>query len=309
MGNVCDITDIEMILRSKPSFKDILFAINGSILPRIAPHLIGISFISIVAIFAAQDHPGIFARISAIPFTLIGIALSVFMSFRNNACYARWWEGRKLWGELIIACRSFARQTSALEERDRTFLLHGLCGFSAGLVARLRGQDERAAIKPWFDMSLGPNNPNPTNAVLDHIGKHCLTLMRGHQIGAIHYSVLEGQITALSEVQGGCERIALTPVPFAYSLLLHRTALVFCVTLPFALAGSLDWWTLLPVLIVAYTFFGLDALGHQLEDPFGREPNALPLDAMQRTVERELLSLLGHQDLPDPIKPHKNVLR
>lgn len=298
-----------MILRSKPSFKDILFAINGSILPRIAPHLIGISLISVVAIFAAQEHPGIFARISAIPFTLIGIALSVFMSFRNNACYARWWEGRKLWGELIIACRSFARQTSALEERDRTFLLHGLCGFSAGLAARLRGQDERVAIKQWFDMSLGPNNPNPTNAVLDHIGKHCLTLMRGHQIGAIHYSVLEGQITVLSNVQGGCERIALTPVPFAYSLLLHRTALVFCLTLPFALAGSLDWWTLLPVLLVAYTFFGLDALGHQLEDPFGQEPNALPLDAMQRTVERELLSLLGYQDLPDPIKPHRNVLR
>jgi putative membrane protein len=110
-------------------------------------------------------------------------------------------------------------------------------------------------------------------------------------------------------VQGGCERIALTPVPFAYSLLLHRTALVFCLTLPFALAGSLDWWTLLPVLLVAYTFFGLDALGHQLEDPFGVEPNALPLDAMQRPVERELLSLLGYQELPDPIKPHRNVLR
>jgi putative membrane protein len=298
-----------MILRSKPSFKDILFAINGSILPRIAPHLIGISLVSIMAIFAAQEHPGIFARISAIPFTLIGIALSVFMSFRNNACYARWWEGRKLWGELIIACRSFARQTSALEERDRTFLLHGLCGFSAGLAARLRGQDERIAIKPWFDMNLSPNNPNPTNAVLDHIGKHCLTLMRGHQIGAIHYSVLEGQITTLSDVQGGCERIALTPVPFAYSLLLHRTALVFCLTLPFALAGSLDWWTLLPVLLVAYTFFGLDALGHQLEDPFGLEPNALPLDAMQRTVERELLSLLGYEDLPEPIRPHQNILR
>jgi putative membrane protein len=298
-----------MILRSKPSFKDIIFAVNGSILPRIAPHLIGISLVSVVAIFAAQEHPGIFARISAIPFTLIGIALSVFMSFRNNACYARWWEGRKLWGELIIACRSFARQTSALEERDRSFLLHGLCGFSAGLAARLRGQDERAAIKQWFDASHSPNNPNPTNAVLDQIGKHCLTLMRGHQIGPIHYSVLEGQITVLSNVQGGCERIALTPVPFAYSLLLHRTALVFCLTLPFALAGSLDWWTLLPVLLVAYTFFGLDALGHQLEDPFGLEPNALPLDAMQRTVERELLSLLGYQELPDPIKPHRNVLR
>jgi putative membrane protein len=298
-----------MILRSKPSFKDILFAIDGSILPRIATHLLAIALISILAIFAAQEHPGIFARISAIPFTLIGIALSVFMSFRNNACYARWWEGRQLWGELIIACRSFARQTSTLDEPDRRFLLHGMCGFTAGLAARLRGQDELKAIMHWSDISASPNNPNPTNQVLDQVGRYCLTLMHRDQIGPIQYSVLEGQITALSNVQGGCERIAQTPVPFAYSLLLHRTALIFCVTLPFALAGSLDWWTLLPVLLVAYTFFGLEALGHQLEDPFCLEPNALPLDAMARTVERELLSLLGTQSLPEPIKPRDNVLR
>ena len=99
-----------------------------------------------------------------------GIALSVFMSFRNNACYARWWEGRRLWGELIIACRSIARQTSTLEDHDRRFLLHGLCGFTAGLAARLRGQDEREAIEPWSDIGAAPHNPNPTNVVLEQIG-------------------------------------------------------------------------------------------------------------------------------------------
>ena len=298
-----------MILRSKPSFKDIVSTFNGSILPRIAWHLVAMAVLSIIAIFAAREHPGIFAKISAIPFTLTGIALSVFMSFRNNACYTRWWEGRVLWGELIIACRSFARQTAALNEDDRRFLLHNLCAFSAGLVARLRGEDELEAIRRWSADGIDPHNPNPTNAVLDRIGGHCLALMRAHRISEIHYSVLEIQLSALARVQGGCERIALTPVPFAYSLLLHRTALVFCVTLPFALAGSLDWWTLLPVLLVAYTFFGLEALGHQLEEPFGFEPNALPLSAMLRTVERDMLSLLGEADLPAPIEPQDNVLR
>lgn len=298
-----------MILRSKPSFKDIIFAINGSILPRIAPHLIGIAVINAIAILAAEEHPGIFAKISAIPFTLIGIALSVFMSFRNNACYDRWWEGRKLWGELVVACRSFARQVSDLDARHQRILLHGLCGFAAGLSARLRGNDELAAIGQWFETDVIAANPNPTNALLHHLGKDCLRLMYNGELSAVHYAVIEGQITALSNVQGGCERIAHTPVPFSYSLLLHRTALIFCVTLPFALAGSLGWWTLLPVLLVAYTFFGLDALGHQLEDPFGLEPNALPLDAIRRTIERELLSLLGVRDLPEPIISRNSVLR
>lgn len=299
---------LSMILRSKPDFRDILFAVNGSILPRILPHLAGIAAVTAIAVFAADEHPGIFAKISAIPFTLIGIALSVFMSFRNNACYARWWDGRKLWGELIIACRSLARQVSALDERHRHVLLRGLCGFTAGLVARLRGSDELAAIGPWFDTAAIAGNPNPTNAVLYELGKYSIALMHNGELSAIHYSVLEGQMTALSDVQGSCERIAQTPVPFAYSLLLHRTALVFCTTLPFALAGSLAWWTLLPVLLVAYTFFGLDALGHQLEDPFGLQPNALPLNALQRTVERELLSTLGYKDLPEPIRPKDNML-
>lgn len=298
-----------MIVRSKPAFKDILFTINGSILPRIVYHLIAIALLTVFAVLASHEHPGIFARVSAVPFTLIGIALSVFMSFRNNACYDRWWEGRKLWGELVYASRSLARQTSTLEQRDRRFLYLGLCGFAAGLAARLRGGAEEEAIRPWFSIGSGQNNPNPTNEVLDQIGRYCLTLMHSGQINAIHYSVIEGQLTALAQVQGGCGRIARTPVPFAYSLLLHRTALIFCVTLPFALAGSLSWWTLLPVLLVAYTFFGLEALGHQLEDPFGLEPNALPLDAIRRSLERELLFMLGEENLPPPIDAVYNVLR
>ncbi len=297
-----------MIVRSKPTLKDILFTVNGSILSRIMGRLATIALISVIAILAAQAHPGIFSRIKAVPFTLIGIALSVFMSFRNNTCYARWWDGRKLWGDLIIACRSFARQTSTLETEDRRYLLHSLCGFAAGLAARLRNADEPAAIKPWCDIGAASQGPNPTNAVLGQIGKHCLTLMQEGKIEPIHYSVLESQIVTLSTVQGSCERIASTPVPFAYSLLLHRTALTFCLMLPFALAGDLNWWTLLPVLIVAYTFFGLDALGHQLEDPFGLEPNALPLYAMRRTVEREMLALLGSTEIPSPLEPRDNVL-
>ncbi|HVH36873.1 MAG TPA: bestrophin family protein [Tahibacter sp.] len=297
-----------MLVRKQPTVRDILFAIRGSILPKIARALLAIAAVSVVAILAAIQHPGIFARISSIPFTLIGIALSVFMSFRNNACYARWWEGRELWGRLIVACRSFARQTAELDLPDRRVLLRGLCGFVAGLVARLRGGDETAAIAAWSDVAPAPGEPNQTNAVLDAVGRHCLHLMREGRIEAVHYSVLEQQLCRLAEVQGGCERILTTPVPFSYSLLLHRTALAFCVTLPFALAGSLGWWTLLPVVLVAYTFFGLDALGHQLEDPFNLEPNALPLDAMKRLVEREMLARLGETALPPPLQPREDIL-
>ncbi|XPE67610.1 bestrophin family ion channel [Shigella flexneri] len=41
----------------------------------------------------------------------------------------------------------------------------------------------------------------------------------------------------------GCERIAYTPIPFAYTLILHRTVYLFCIMLPFALVVDLHYMT------------------------------------------------------------------
>ncbi|MGA0617062.1 bestrophin family protein [Paracoccus sp. KR1-242] len=280
-------------MRAQPNLRDILFTLNGSIIPVIVGRLAVIGFVCLVAVLAARLHPGIFARISAIPFTLIGIALSVFMSFRNSTCYARWWEGRQLWGQVIVACRGLARASAGLDPTARRSLLTSACAFAAGLSARLRRRDEHAALARWLPDEDMADRPNPTDRVLQLAGARLAELNLSGQMGEIRWSVLEGHLAQLSAAQAACERIASTPVPFAYSLLLHRTALIFCLLLPFALAGSLGWWTLLPVLLVAYTFFGLDALSHQLEDPFGQALNALPLDAFCQTIEREMQDALA----------------
>lgn len=171
--------DVETRMRRQPTLWDVAFAVRGTILPRIALHLLLISIVTAGAVLASTEHPGIFARFSGVPFTLIGIALSVFMSFRNNACYSRWWEARHLWGDLVIACRSIARQTSLLDPNSRAQILRGLCGFSAGLYSRLRRADEAHAIAPWWDIGKASQGPNPTDAVLQGIGlKLPIWLMR-----------------------------------------------------------------------------------------------------------------------------------
>ncbi len=297
-----------MIVRPKPGLWQVAFAMRGSILPGIIGQLASIAAVCCITIVAAQYRPALFAQIGIAPFTLLGIALSIFMSFRNNACYDRWWEARKLWGSLVIASRSFARRVSTLDEADRRILLLGQTGFAAGLAARLRGGDEAGRIAEHCGPGAWQGAVNPSDALLHQLGRHCLLLVEQGKIGAIHHSLIEEQLHLLAQVQAGCERIALTPVPFSYSLLLHRTAYIFCLALPCALAVPLGWWTLLPVLLVSYTFFGLDALGDQLEDPFGMEPNDLPLDAIVRTVEREMLSLLGDAALPPVLEPSRYIL-
>jgi putative membrane protein len=300
-----DTQETPMFVRPKPAPLDLLFAVRGTSLPHVWGRLLVLACVAVGAVLASHAHPGGFAQIGAFPFTLIGLALSIFMSFRNNTAYARWWEARQYWGALITACRSLARQTQGLPQADRTRLLHAACGFAGTLAARLRGNDEVAAAAPWLTPT---GHPVPATTVLDTMGAQCLDLLAQGAIDPIRWQALDGQIGALTGIQAACERIANTPVPFAYSLLLHRTAHIFCLTLPFALAGSLGWGTVLATVLVGYTFFGLDALGDQIEEPFGTEPNDLPLLAMVRQVERDMLAALGHTDLPPALLPHDQIL-
>ncbi|MEG2632153.1 MAG: bestrophin family ion channel, partial [Comamonas sp.] len=59
---------------------------------------------------------------------------------------------------------------------------------------------------------------------------------------------------------------------------------------------------------VAYTFFGLDALGDELEEPFGMESNDLPLDTICRGIEITLLDALNAPDIPEPLRPVNYLL-
>ena len=84
-----------MILRGKPGFVQLAFAIRGSIVPAIAPQVLGLAAFAALVVWGHR-HVAAFPDIDATPFTVFGVALSLFLGFRNNAAYDRWWEGRKL---------------------------------------------------------------------------------------------------------------------------------------------------------------------------------------------------------------------
>jgi putative membrane protein len=293
-----------MILRAKPTLWDVLFTLKGSIAKRIAVKMVAVTLFAVAVSALARRHPEIFSQLSATPFTLVGLSLSIFMSFRNNACYDRWWEGRKQWGQLIVDMRCLARETAAFDsDPARTTILRGLCGYTHALAARLRGKDERAVSSPWLASVVAPTAPNVPDAILCLVGNEFSKLVERGVVSEWRYMLLETRLVSLAGVQAACERINTTPLPFAYTLLLHRTAYLFCLLLPFGLAGLLGWATPLLSTIVSYTFFGLDALGDELEEPFGFDVNDLPLAALVRTVERDLRAALGETDLPPPLLP------
>lgn len=148
---------------------------------------------------------------------------------------------------------------------------------------------------------------NAPQFILESVQKELVSALKTGEISDIIYQGLNQHIVELGNVQAGCDRILSTPLPFSYSVLLHRTVYCFCFILPFSLEASLGIWTPILVGLIAYLFLGLDALSEQLEEPFGLQDNDLPLNSMVRLIEREMLSSLG-EELPPAILAVKGNL-
>lgn len=304
-----------MIVRPRPSALGLLFTLRGSIVPLIAPRVLVITAVSAAITLLHHVRPNTLPELSAVPLTLLGLGLSIFLGFRNSACYDRWWEARKQWGQLLTEVRNLARAMQALLPPGPVLqhrAARRLIGFAHALAARLRGGDEWAAAQPWLPSDEARRLRGRTNlpdAILRAATAEFGDCLRQGAVRDIGFAGLEAHVAALCAVQAACERIRATPTPFAYTLLLHRTAWLFCLLLPFALVGTMGVMAPLVAAILAYAFFGLDALGDELEEPFALRPNTLPLNAMVRLIEIEVLEGLGETDLPSPLRPVDSVLQ
>lgn len=300
-----------MIVRRNPNAFQLFFILRGSIIPFIFPQMLFVALLGAAVAAAHFYYPSIFPNFTLAPLALLGVALSLFLGFRNNASYDRWWEARKLWGQLIVDSRSLTRQIlsyidghSELGAVTQKRMIYLIIAFTHVLRHQLRESE------PWQDVEKYLTAEDIET--LRHSQNHADTLLRllGRELGYCRHNGLlsdllvqnlDERITSMANIQAGCERIKNTPLPFAYRLLVHRTAYLYCFILPFGIAASMGFLTPLFCAIVAYTFFGLDALSEELEEPFGVSANDLALTSMSRTIEIDLLDSLAETELPAPI--------
>jgi putative membrane protein len=302
-----------MIVRKRQNALALLFALQGSVLPRIFPQVLCAGMFGLMVAAVHSSHFANVAQYTTSPFTLLGIALSLFLGFRNNAAYDRWWEARKQWGRMVYEVRSLVRVSEALlgaTHPERRELLVWLSAFGHALRGGLRERDVRDEVAAVLGEARAANAlaaQNPADYCLREAGR---SLGRCFEAGCIDgqgLRILDERLTGLAEVQAASERICRTPLPYAYTLLVHRTAYLYCYLLPFGLVGSMGWFTPLFTAIVAYTFFGLDALAEELEQPFGETANALSLDAICRTVDISIAEALD-EPVPEPLAPVDHIL-
>ncbi|KVR13416.1 hypothetical protein WK13_12710 [Burkholderia ubonensis] len=299
-----------MIVRPRQNWLQMLFVWNGSVLQSIIPQLVFMAIVSTLAVFTNGRIFGEKIPLNTAPFTLFGLALAIFLAFRNNASFERFKEARHLWGDVLIASRTLTSQMRRylpdhVDHALRNQTIDLLIAFVYALKHQLRHTD------PADDLTrvLGRARTDALSgkvykpvALLDEIrGNLARMLARAPDAGTTRWMVDE-QINRLGNAVGGCERIASTPIPFAYSVLLHRTVYAYCVLLPFGLVDSTEFFTPLVCVFISYTLIALEAIANEVAEPFSTAPNALALDAMARTIERSVLELCG-AELPKEVAP------
>jgi ion channel-forming bestrophin family protein len=296
-----------MIVRPRPHWLRLLLVRRGSLLGRIAPQLLFTVGLAAAVVLAHGQLWHWKVTLTAVPFSLMGVSLAIFLGFRINASYDRYWEGRKLWGALLVESRNLARQALTLTAPGtvvRPFVL-GVAAFSVATRNQLRRESPDrglAELLPAAVLQRLVGQRSVPVAIALQLGEQLRDWRVQGQLDPLLAGKLEGSLDALMGALGACERIDNTPLPFTYQVILHRSVYSYCLLLPFGLVDAIGWMTPAVVAFVAYTFFALEALSDEIENPFGTLPNDLALDAMAAGIEGSLREMLGepHPALPQP---------
>jgi len=302
-----------VIVRSRPHWIRLLFVRHGSLVHHIYGQQLFMLALSFAVVLA---HGKLFfwkVPLNATPFSLMGISFAIFLGFRINASYDRFWEARKQWGNVLIESRNLARmvQTFVAQPRDARPFVLGVIAFAATMRNQLRGNPATYQTEDLLPLALQQRLSQAQSApslVLLWLGRWLQECREAQQLSPYLAQNMESALDNLSSALACCERIANTPLPFAYSVILHRSVYLYCALLPFGLVDSIGLMTPLAVTFVSYSFFSLEALSDEIENPFGTEANDLALDAIVASIEGSLREMLGETPPPLPLPDKTFVL-
>jgi putative membrane protein len=295
-----------MIIKKKHNWFRMLFEWKGSVLPQLLPRLLLLLLFSFLVVYFKPYLIAYNLHINPAIFTLFGIALAIFLGFRNSVSYDRFWEGRKLWGALLNDTRSLARQSITLihdpaYDTKRDNFTNLLIAFVYSLKHQLRetdaAEDLNRLLPKEFTEQLKEVQFKPI-IILRELGIWVKNAKAENKIDSVTQLAFEENLNKLSDIVGGCERIASTPIPYTYSVLLHRTVYIYCFLLSFGFVETMGWVMPFIIVFIAYTFVALEAIADELENPFGLQPNDLALDTMARMIENTLLELNDRKTNP-----------
>lgn len=229
--------------------------------------------------------------------SLLGFVISMLLVFRTNTAYDRWWEGRKLWGDLVNNSRNFMLKLSSLipseHLTDRARINSLVINYVFALKHHLRDETNFSQFRPVVglnldSLSLAKHIPNKIAQLI----YNALSELKNKAIlSDTQLLFLNEEVRSFTNIVGACERIRSTPIPYSYSMFIKKFIFLYTVTLPLGLVEDFRWVTIPMVIFVFYAFASLELIAEEIEDPFGNEENDLPTDDIALKIQENLLEI------------------
>ncbi len=230
--------------------------------------------------------------------SLLGIVLGLFLVFRTNSAYDRWWEGRKLWGSMVNNTRNLAHKLTAFlgreDQENREYFIRMIPNFVISVREHLRQGVRIKDLEPVgndFEQRLEHVKHIP-NRLSSMMYERINDLYRRNVITGDHLFLLDKELKEFSDILGACERIRNTPIPYSYSMFLKKFIFIYIITLPFGFVTAMGYITIAIVILISFVILSVELIAEEIEDPFGRDINDLPTDELSGKIKENVREIL-----------------
>lgn len=230
--------------------------------------------------------------------SLLGIVLGLFLVFRINSAYDRWWEGRKAWGGLVNSTRNMALKLNAyLPTEDRTnriWFAKMIPNFVIATKEHLRKGvqvSELESSDDHFEQGIKDKRHKP-NYIAGLLYQKVNKLYKEEVFSGDHLLNLDKEMKDFIDLIGICERIKNTPIPYSYSMYIKKFLFIYIITLPFAFVTTFGYFTELIVVLITFILLSVELISEEIEDPFGHDSNDLPTDELSVKIKDNVREIL-----------------
>jgi ion channel-forming bestrophin family protein len=230
--------------------------------------------------------------------SLLGVVLGLFLVFRTNTAYDRWWEGRRLWGGLVNSTRNFALKLTAYiskeEHEERDWFAKMISNFVYVTKENLRQGvqfDELEATSETFleDLKKYKHKPNRISALMY---TRVNDLYKKGTITGDQFINLDKELKDFIDIMGACERIKNTPIPYSYMMYVKKFIVIYIATLPFGFVTAHGYYTVPIVVLISFVLMSVELIAEEIEDPFGKDLNDLPTDELAAKIKDNVKEIL-----------------
>jgi len=230
--------------------------------------------------------------------SLLGIVLGLFLVFRTNSGYDRWWEGRKLWGSMVNSTRNFALKLNAYlhveDQETKSWFAQMIPNFVIASKEHLRKGvqlTELDIIDNNFLEKVTAAKHKP-NIIAGMLYSKVNELYVQKKLSGDQFRVLDKELKDFIDIIGACERIKNTPIPYSYSMFIKKFIFIYIITLPFGFVTTFEYMTIPTVLLVTFVLLSVELIAEEIEDPFGRDINDLPTDDLSTKIKDNVREIL-----------------